>query len=103
MNETFNSVWDALEDDPIEAENLRQRSALLLLIQEQVKHLGLTQTQSAERLGVTQPRVSDLMRGKIDVFSLDALVKLAGKLGFQVTMTITQQSKSHSGNVQSAA
>lgn len=79
--EAFNSVWDALEDTPEAAAAMRLRSDLMIAVQEEVRGWGLTQTAAAGRLGVTQPRLSDLMRGKIDRFSLDALVELSGRAG----------------------
>jgi predicted XRE-type DNA-binding protein len=61
----FTSVWDALEDDPVRQENLKLRSALMIEIAERIKEEGLTQTQAAEVLHITQPRVSALLKGKI--------------------------------------
>jgi len=85
-NERFTSVWDALADTPEEAENLRARSQLLLAITKAVKAWNLPQKEAAKRLGVTQPRLSDLLQGKIDKFSLDALVNLLA--GANLTMKI---------------
>jgi len=75
-NERYTNVWDALVDTPEEAENLRVRSQLLRAITHAVKGWELSQTEAAKRLGVTQPRLNDLLKGKIDKFSLDALVNL---------------------------
>lgn len=75
--ETFASVWDAIEDTPAEAENMKLRSALMISLKQHVTRAGLNQTQAAKLFGVTQPRVSDLLRGKINLFSLDALVAMA--------------------------
>jgi predicted XRE-type DNA-binding protein len=71
----FNSVWDALEDDPVRAENLKLRSALMMEIAEKIKSQGLTQMQAAEILHITQPRVSALLKGKINNFRLDGLIQ----------------------------
>jgi predicted XRE-type DNA-binding protein len=64
----FTSVWDALEDDPVRRENLKLRSALMMEIAGRLKYQGLTQTQAAELLHITQPRVSALLQGKIHDF-----------------------------------
>jgi predicted XRE-type DNA-binding protein len=86
----FESVWDAIEDTPGEAENMKARSALMIAISEHIKHLGLTQADAAKRLGVTQPRVSDLVRGKIDLFSLDMLVNMLAAAGLRVRLQIEE-------------
>jgi len=86
--ETFDSVFDALADTPAEAANMTARADLLLAIRERVKAWqaegGLTQEDAAARLGVTRPRLNNLMRGKLDKFSLDALVNIAAAAGFRL-------------------
>lgn len=77
--EAYDSVWDALSDTPEEAKDMRLRSDLLMALQDRVEAWGVTQTEAAKRLGVTQPRVNDLLKGHIHKFSIDALVKLAGR------------------------
>jgi predicted XRE-type DNA-binding protein len=84
----FASVWDAIEDTPAEAENMRLRSALMMALKGYIEQSGLSQSQTAELFGVTQPRVSDLARGKIDRFSLDALVNMAAAAGLHVEMQL---------------
>jgi predicted XRE-type DNA-binding protein len=84
----FSSVWDAIEDDPIRVENLKLRSALMIEIAERIKDEGLTQTQAAEVLHVTQPRVSALLKGKINDFRLDSLVDMAHRLGMHVSINV---------------
>jgi predicted XRE-type DNA-binding protein len=86
----YASVWDAIEDTPAEAENMKLRSALMIALKEHIKGKGWTQAEAAERLGVTQPRVSDLMRGKIDLFGLDTLVNLATVAGLKVQMRVRE-------------
>lgn len=86
--ETFASVWDAIEDTPAEAENMKLRSALMISLKQHVTRAGLNQTQAAKLFGVTQPRVSDLLRGKINLFSLDALVAMAAAAGLHVEMRV---------------
>ena len=89
-DERFSSVWDAIEDTPAEAENLKLRSALMIALKEHIQRQGWTQGEAARRFGVTQPRVSDLMRGKIDLFGLDTLVKMAVAAGLHVEMRIAE-------------
>ena len=86
----YASVWDAIEDTSAEAENMKLRSALMSVIKEYIKGKGWTQAEAAERLGVTQPRVSDLMRGKIDLFGLDTLVNMATAVGLKVQMRVRE-------------
>ncbi|MGW4846157.1 helix-turn-helix domain-containing protein [Nocardia brasiliensis] len=88
-DETFDSVWDAIEDTPQEAESMRLRSRLMIALTERISAQGWTQTVAAERLGVTQPRVSDLMRGKVHLFSLDALVNMVTAAGLHVEMSVS--------------
>jgi predicted XRE-type DNA-binding protein len=87
-NDQFTSVWDALEDDPVRQENLKLRSALMMEIAERIKNQGLTQTQAAEVLHITQPRVSALLKGKINDFRLDSLVDMAHRLGMHVSINV---------------
>lgn len=86
--QTFASVWDALEETPEEAANMRLRSELAIRVRAAVEEWKLTQAQAARRLGVTQPRLNDLLRGRVDRFSLDALVGLADRAGLKVRMEI---------------
>lgn len=84
----FKSVWDALEDDPIRVQNLKLRSTAMIEITEKVAALGLTQTETAKLLAISQPRVSALLQGKIDKFRLDSLVDMAHRLGLHVSIRI---------------
>jgi predicted XRE-type DNA-binding protein len=86
--EALESVWDALEDTPAEAANMRLRSSLMIAISEAVAAWRVNQSEAASRLGVTQPRLNDLLRGRIDRFSLDALVELAARAGLAVHLEI---------------
>jgi predicted XRE-type DNA-binding protein len=83
-SQTFASVWDAIADTPEEAANLRVRSELMDKITALIVENAWTQTEAAQRCSVTQPRISDLLRGRIARFSLDALVNIASKLGKHV-------------------
>jgi predicted XRE-type DNA-binding protein len=84
----FASVWDAIENAPEKAANLKLRSSLMIALKKHFAGTGLSQTQIAKLSGVAQPRVSDLMRGKIDVFGLDALVNMAAKAGLCVKLSV---------------
>lgn len=89
-NEQFDSVWDAIEETRAQAENMKLRSALMMALKAEIERAGLSQSQAARLFGVTQPRVSDLMRGKIDLFSLDALVNMASAAGLQIELRVSQ-------------
>lgn len=87
-DQTYASVWDAISDTPEEAHNLTLRSALMAELKHHIRAQGYSQAQAAQAAGVTQPRISDLMRGKINVFGLDALVNMAARLGLQVELQV---------------
>ena len=89
-NERFASVWDAIEDTPEEAENMKLRSARMVALKNHLDRAGLSQSQAAKLFGVTQPRVSDLMRGKINLFGLDALVNMAAAAGLHIEMRVVE-------------
>lgn len=76
-----------------EAENLKIRADLMIELTRLIEAQGLTQTAAAEILGVTQPRVSDLMRGKIDRFSVDSLIEMLGHAGACVSIVVTRRSQ----------
>lgn len=80
----FASVWDALSDTAEEAANLKVRAELMRKIATLVQDKGWTQAVAAEHCGISQPRINDLLRGRIGRFSLDALVNIASALGQQV-------------------
>ena len=84
--EEFANVWDALADTPEESANLTLRSDLMMRIEAIIKQNRWTQAEAAKRCGVTQPRINDLLRGRISRFSLDALVNIASALGRRVTI-----------------
>ncbi len=88
-NKQFNSVWDAIEDTPEEAENMKVRSQLLIALKEHITRADLSQAQAAKLFGTTQPRVSDLMRGKINLFGIDALVNMVAAAGLHVELRIS--------------
>lgn len=84
----FASVWDAIEDTPQQAVSMRARSELMMAMQGWVKASGKTQAEAARIFGITQPRMSDLMRGKISLFSLEALMDMATVAGLEPHVTI---------------
>ncbi len=85
---TFANVWDALSDSPEEAATMKIRADVMIAIHDAIRAWDTTQAQAARRLGVTQPRLNDLLRGKIDKFSLDTLLTLAGRAGLKVKINI---------------
>lgn len=81
MSQKFASVWDAIEDTPQQAASLKARSALMMELAAVIEKNAMTQAQAAVFFGVTQPRISDLVRGKINLFSLDTLINMAATAG----------------------
>ncbi len=86
--ESYLSVWDAIADTPEQAANLRARAELMQKITAIVKQQDWTQAEAASRCGVTQPRINDLLRGRVSRFSLDALVNIATALGCRVRVDL---------------
>lgn len=82
------NVFADLGFPPEEAQNLILRAELINQIEDYVASSGMTQQQSAKKLGVTQPRLNLLLKGKINEFSIDALVNMAAKAGMQVEMKV---------------
>jgi predicted XRE-type DNA-binding protein len=89
-NERFASVWDAVEDTAEDAENMKLRSTLMIALKQHLTRTSVSQSEAAKTLRVTQPRVSDLMRGKINLFSLDSLVNMATSAGLKVELTVME-------------
>jgi predicted XRE-type DNA-binding protein len=85
---SFTSVWDAIEASQSEAASMKARAQLMGVLQKSVRDWDLSQRAAADRLGLTQPRLNDLLRGKIDKFSLDALFDLAGRVGLKVSIAL---------------
>ena len=88
--EKFDSVWDAIEDTTEAAENMKLRSELMMALKKNILRTSMSQAQAAKLFGVTQPRISDLLRGKINLFSLDALVNIATMAGLHIQIRITE-------------
>ncbi|HXC55671.1 MAG TPA: XRE family transcriptional regulator [Rhizomicrobium sp.] len=85
---TYRSVWDAIESTPAAAAQMKARSELMHAIREAIDDWDITQARAAKRLGISQPRLNDLFRGKLGNFSLDALVKIATNAGLSVRVRI---------------
>lgn len=86
--ESSGNVFKDLGFSQEESDKLIIKSKLMMEIESFIKNKGMTQAHAAELMGVTRPRISDVMRGKIDKFTIDALVDMLSKAGFQVAITI---------------
>jgi predicted XRE-type DNA-binding protein len=84
----YDSVWDAIEATPAAAANMKARADLMIALRETIDTWDLNQAAAAKKLGLTQPRLNDLLRGRITKFSLDALMKIAVKAGLSVRIEI---------------
>ena len=93
IRQSTGNVFRDLGFPPKEAENLKIRADLMIHISKLIRSRRLTQAQTAALFGVTQPRVSDLVRGKIERFSIDTLVAMLGHAGVQVQFTLDRKSK----------
>ena len=94
----FSSVWDAIEDSASEAASMKLRAQLAIDIVERLRKSKLTQAKAAELIGVSQPRISDLMRGRLDLFSLDVLVDMADKVGLRTRMVVSAKRATRGGD-----
>ena len=86
----FTSIWDAIEDTTQQAASMRARSSLMMRLAETISQQNMTQAQAAALFGVTQPRISDLVRGKVNLFSLDALMDMAATAGMAPTIQVSK-------------
>lgn len=84
----YEDAWQALGRSPGESQNLRIRSHAMIALREIIKERGLTQAQAGKLFGVSQPRVSDLTRGHIERFSVDALIEMLARAGFRVELKL---------------
>lgn len=91
MRRSTGNVFKDLGFELEEAQNLRVRSDLMIELSRLIDSRGLTQSAAAQLFGVTQPRISDLKRGKIDRFSIDSLVEMLGHAGVRVTFTTSRK------------
>ena len=88
ITEGSDNVFRDIGFGEVEAENLKLRSDLMIRIEKYVKQSGMTQAEAARELGITQPRLNQLLKGKIQLFSLDALVNMLAQAGMRVNMTV---------------
>jgi len=86
ISKGYRNVFEALEDDPAMVQNLKIRSELMITLRQYIEDAELGQKEAAEVFGVHQPRISDLMRGKIDKFTIDKLVNMLARIGKTVKM-----------------
>lgn len=84
----FADVWDALEPVPEVAAQVKARATLMTAVRDRIVRARWTQAEAARRLGVTQPRISTLMRGKLSLFSLDTLLSMATAAGLRVEIKV---------------
>ena len=94
MTRSTGNVFRDLGFPPDEAEHLRIRSDLLIQLQKAITAQGLKQAEAAELLDVTQPRVSDLMRGRLDLFSVDTLIDMLARFGIRVRVVFSSSKRS---------
>jgi predicted XRE-type DNA-binding protein len=85
---TFATAWDAIAESPEEAAVLKARADLMITLTDHIKAQGWTQAEAAKRLGVTQPRISDLVRGKFNLFGLDHLALMLARAGRPVEIRV---------------
>jgi len=81
---TYNNIFDAIVDDSAEAVDLEFRADLMLVIREITRAKEMTQAKVADALDIPQPRVSELLNGKVDLFSSDKLIRFLSRLGFRM-------------------
>jgi predicted XRE-type DNA-binding protein len=93
MARSTGNVFRDLGFPPDEAEHLRIRSDLLIQLQKAISSQGLKQAEAARRLEVTQPRVSDVMRGRLDLFSVDSLIDMLARLGVRVRVVCSSSKR----------
>lgn len=91
MSETYDSVWDALFDDPGEIATNKVKSSLMDEINSYINRNRLTQAKAAEKMGISQPRVSDICTGKISKFTIDAMVEILARVGVEVELKPKQE------------
>ena len=84
----FLSVWDAIEDDPVQAEVMQIRSELMRKISERLTGAGWGRVEAARRCGVTTPRLDELTGGKVDRFTLEDLIRIGTNLGLRMRIGV---------------
>lgn len=91
MQRSSGDVFQDLGFEPDEAAHLRIRAALMMRVRKLIEERGLTQAAAAKLFGVSQPRISDLVRGKIDLFSIDGLVDMLAKARYRVSLVVREE------------
>jgi predicted XRE-type DNA-binding protein len=86
----FDNIWDAIEPSAPDAASIKARSQMMMVIRETVEAWDVTQAVAAKRLGLTQPRMNDLIRGRLSKFSLDALINIAARAGLAVRVEVVR-------------
>lgn len=89
LRRSTGNVFRDLGFSPDEAEHLKIRADLMIELTKLIHARGLTQAKAARLLGVSQPRISDLVRGKLDRFSIDSLIEMLGHAGARVAVRVT--------------
>ncbi|MBY0510898.1 MAG: helix-turn-helix domain-containing protein [Rhodospirillaceae bacterium] len=100
---SFESVWDAIEDSQDVAEAMKARAEVMRALQKTIRGWKLPQSEAAGRLGITQPRLNDLLRGKIDKFSLDALFDLLPHARLKASISVKNATKASANGKRMAA
>ncbi len=86
----FASVWDAIEDTPEQAESMKLRARLMMALQNRINLARASEEKTARTLGVTRPRLSDVMRGRIALFSVESLLDMLTRLGMRVEVKVRE-------------
>lgn len=93
IRKSSGNVFRDLGFAPAEAENLRARSTLMITVERLITSRGWTQAEAAKAMGVTQPRISDLVRGKIEKFSVDGLIEMLGRADVEVSFKTRERKR----------
>ena len=88
MTKGSDNIFADLGFEPQEAESLNIRATLMLEIEAYIRREKITQREAARRMGVTQPRVSDLMRHRIELFSVDGLIEMLSAVGMKIDVKV---------------
>ena len=86
--QTFTNVWDAIEDTPSEAQRMKLKSALMIEISEYIRQKGWDKILAAKECNVTIPRIEDLLRGRINNFTIDSLINIVASLGRRINISV---------------
>ncbi|WP_376785875.1 helix-turn-helix domain-containing protein [Diaphorobacter nitroreducens] len=90
QTDQVDTATEQVAGDTVQTESMKLRSELMSALKEYIYRTHLSQSQAAVIFGVTQPRISDLTRGKVDLFGLDALVNMASTAGLRVEMHVRE-------------